>query len=125
MQDAIVASPHGEARARLLLERLERNVVDASIFVQCVALTLCPEASAQRGAPCLQQLGLTGGGGEGGDGEGGGSSGGDGGGGGVRAAAAAGSVAVWIDEHRVDLTLQLMGAIKVGWACSRLHFGKL
>jgi hypothetical protein len=24
-------------------------------------------------------------------------------------------VAAWIDEHRVDLTLQLMGAIKVGW----------
>ena len=42
-------NPHGAARAQLFLQRLDANVVDASILVQCVALTLDAEASSQRG----------------------------------------------------------------------------
>ena len=71
-----------------------------------------PAASCQRGVPALLQLGLD-------EAVPRGLGGGDKGGGdkvprGSLAAAAAGPVACWIVDNATQLTLQLMGAIKVG-----------
>jgi len=58
VQSQLSGGPLGEARARLFIERLDSHVVDASIFVQCVALTLDAHSSPQRGRRALLALGL-------------------------------------------------------------------
>jgi len=133
VQAELAHGPAGPDRARLFIERLDSHVVDASIFVQCVALTLNAESSPRRGRQALLDLGLL-------LDEGSCSTGAeafaealsddsallqhcamqadlpavpapsqDG----VLAAAASGAFAAHIREHRAKLTLQLMGAVRV------------
>jgi len=119
VQAELARGPAGPERARLFIERLDSHVVDASIFVQCVALTLNAESSPRRGRRALLELGLildeqpssthaehcvaqtdfaaapaapldS-----------------------VLAGAASGAFAAHISEHRAKLTLQLMGAVRV------------
>ncbi|KAL3912601.1 MAG: hypothetical protein SGPRY_008281, partial [Prymnesium sp.] len=58
VQQTLCSGPDGAARARAFTERLSSNIVDASIFVQCVALTLNSSTSPRRGRKALADLGI-------------------------------------------------------------------
>lgn len=58
VQRELVRGPDGADRARALTDRLASHIVDASIFVQCVALTLNSSTSPRRGCKALADLGL-------------------------------------------------------------------
>jgi len=58
VQRELVRGPDGAARTAAFTERLSSHIVDASIFVQCVALTLNSSTSPRRGCKALADLGL-------------------------------------------------------------------
>ena len=62
---ALTSPPDGARRAALLRERIASHVVDASIFIQCVALTLSPDASPRRGRLAMAEIAVREGGGAG------------------------------------------------------------
>ena len=58
VQEQLESGPEGAQRTLQLTERLSSHIVDASIFVQCVALTLNSDTSPRRGCRALMDLGL-------------------------------------------------------------------
>jgi len=58
VQRQLASGPEGPIRTRALTERLSSNIVDASIFVQCVTLTLHASTSPRRGCKALADLGI-------------------------------------------------------------------
>uniref|UniRef100_A0A7S4BXM2 Uncharacterized protein n=1 Tax=Chrysotila carterae TaxID=13221 RepID=A0A7S4BXM2_CHRCT len=58
VQAQLASGSSGEQRVRLFIDRLNSHIVDASIFIQCVVLTLNADASPRRGCKALRDLGL-------------------------------------------------------------------